>query len=82
MNKIRRITFKILAIVLFLLAIASVLATLFAAPTTGRSPGVFLAVVLAGFGRWLLGKNQGQSVQETFGRAVDVVEMHDGEAKG
>lgn len=81
MSKVKRITFKIMAIGFFLLAIASVLATLFAAPGNGRSPGLFLAAVLAGFGQWLLGKSQGQSARETFGRVVDVVEIHDSDVK-
>ncbi len=77
MNNGRRITFKLLAIVFFLLAIASVLATLIAAPDSGRSPGLFVAVVLAGLGKWLLGKSQGKSARETFGRAVEVAETRD-----
>ncbi len=68
---------KILAIAFFLLAIASVLATLFAASGSSRSPGLFLAVLLAGLGKWLLGKSQGKSARETFGRAIEVVETGD-----
>ena len=88
MNKPSQIMFKALAIVFFLLAIASILATLFAAFGSNRSPGLFLAVVLAGFGKWLFGKTQGKSAQETFGRAIEVAEtndalelLHDGEMK-
>ena len=77
MNNGRRITFKLLAIVFFLLAIASVLATLFAVSGSDRSPGLFLAVVLAGVGRWLWGKSQGKSVRETFGRAIEIADTDD-----
>jgi len=66
--------FKALAIVFFLLAIASILATLFATFGSNRSPGLFLAVVLAGLGKWLIGKSQGKSAQETFGRAIEVAQ--------
>lgn len=76
MNKASQIMFKILAIVFFLLAFASVLATLFAAPGPSRSPGLFLAVVLAGLGKWMLGKSQGKSARETFGRAIEVAETN------
>jgi hypothetical protein len=58
----------------FLLAIASVLATLFAVLGSGPSPGLFLAVVLAGVGKWLLSKSQEKSARETFGRAIEVAE--------
>ncbi len=77
MNNGRRITFKLFAIVFFLLAIASVLATLFAASGSDRSPGLFLAVVLAGVGKWLWGKSQGKSARETFGRAIEVADKED-----
>ncbi len=77
MNNGRRITFKLFAIVFFLLAIASVLATLFAASGSGRSPGLFLALVLAGVGKWLWGKSQGKSARETFGRAIEVADTDD-----
>ncbi len=77
MNNGRRITFKLLAIVFFLLAIASVFATLFAAFGSDRSPGLFLAVILAGVGRWLWGKSQGKSARETFGRAIEVADTDD-----
>ncbi len=77
MNNGRRITFKLLAIVFFLLAIASVLATLSAVSGSDRSPGLFLAVVLAGIGRWLWGKSQGKSARETFGRAIEVADTDD-----
>ena len=77
MNNGRRITFKLLAIVSFLLAIASVFATLFAAFGSDRSPGLFLAVILAGVGRWLWGKSQGKSARETFGRAVEIANTDD-----
>ena len=77
MNKVSRIMFKLLAIVLFLLAVASVLATLFAAPGSTGSPGLFFAVVLTGLGKWLLGKSQGKSARETFGRAVEVADTRD-----
>jgi flagellar biosynthesis component FlhA len=74
MNKASRLMFKLLAIVLFLLAIASILATLFTVSGSSRSPGLFFAVVLAGIGKWLLGKSQGKSAQETFGRAIEIAE--------
>ena len=77
MNNGSRITFKVLAIVFFLLAIASVLATLFAVSGSGRSPGLFLAVVLAGVGKWLWGKSQGKSARATFGRAIEVADTDD-----
>ncbi len=77
MNNGSRITFKLLAIVFFLLAIASVLATLFAVSVSDRSPGLFLAVVLAGVGKWLWGRSQGKSAQETFGRAIEVADTDD-----
>ena len=77
MNKASRIIFNLLAVVFFLLAIASVFAALFAAPSSSRSPGFFLAVVLAGLGKWLLGKSQGKSAQETFGRAIEIPEPSD-----
>jgi len=77
MNKPSQIMFKALAIVFFLLAIASILATLFATFGSNRSPGLFLAVVLAGFGQWLFGKAQGKSAQETFGRAIKVAKTDD-----
>ncbi len=64
--------FKVLAIVFFLLAVASILATLFAASGSSRSPGLFLTVVLAGLGKWLFGRSQGKSARETFGRAIEV----------
>jgi flagellar biosynthesis component FlhA len=76
-NNGSRITFKLLAIVFFLLAIASVLATLFAVSGSARSPGLFLAVVLAGVGKWLWGRSQGKSAQETFGRAIEVADTDD-----
>jgi len=69
--------FKLLAIALFLLALASVLATLFAVSGSSRSPGLFFAVVLASVGKWLLGKSQGKSAQETFGRAIEIAEPRD-----
>lgn len=74
MNKVSRIMLRFLAIVFFLLAVASVLATLLAAPGSNGSPGLFLAFVLAGLGKWLLGKSKGRSAQETFGRAIEVAE--------
>ena len=77
MNKSSRIIFKLLAVVFFLLAVASVLATLFAAPGSSGSPGLFLAVVLAGLGKWLLGKSQGKTAQETFGRAIEIPKPSD-----
>ncbi len=66
MNNGSRITFKLLAIVFFLLAITSMLATLFAVSGSDRSPGLFLAVFLAGVGKWLWGKSQGKSAQRDF----------------
>ena len=66
-----------MAIVFFLLAIASVLATLLAAFGSDRSPGLFLAVVLAGVGKWLWGKSQGKSARETFGRAIEIADTDD-----
>ena len=88
MNKPSQLMFKALAIVLFSLAIASILATLFSAFGSNRSPGLLLAVALAGLGKWLFGKTQGISAQETFGRAIkvaktdDALELrHDGEMK-
>ena len=75
MNKSSQIMFKALAIVFFALAIASILATLFAAFGSNRSPGLFLAVALAGLGKWLFAKAQGKSAQETFGRAIEVAKM-------
>ncbi len=72
-----QLIFKILAIIFFLLAIASVLATLFAVSGSNRSPGLFLVVVLAGVGKWLWGKSQGKSAQETFGRAIEVADTDD-----
>lgn len=72
MNKASQILFKVLAIVFFLLAVASILATLFAASGSSRSPGLFLTVVLAGLGKWLFGRSQGKSARETFGRAIEV----------
>ena len=77
MNNGSRITLKLLAIFFFLLAIASVLATLFAVSGSDRSPGLFLAVVLAGVGKWLWGKSQGKSARETFGRAIEVADIDD-----
>lgn len=77
MNKASRLIFKLLAIVLFLLAIATILATLFAVSGSSRSPGLFFAVVLAGISKWLLGKSQGKSAQETFGRAIEIAEPRD-----
>ncbi len=77
MNNGRRITFKLLAIVFFLLPIASVLATLFALSGSDRSPGLFLVVVLAGVGKWLWGKSQGKSARDTFGRAIEVADTDD-----
>ena len=74
MNNGSRITLKLLAIFSFLLAIASVLATLFAVSRSDQSPGLFLAVVLAGIGKWLWGKSQGKSARETFGRAIQVAD--------
>lgn len=74
MNNGSRITLKLLAIFFFLLAIASVLATLFAVSGSDRSPALFLAVVLAGVGKWLWGKSQGKSARETFGRAIEVAD--------
>lgn len=72
MDAARRITFRVLAIACFLLATATVLAALFAVSGSGGSPGLFLAVVLAGVGKWLWGKSQGLSARETFGRTIDV----------
>ncbi len=72
-----QLIFKILAIIFFLLAIASVLATLFAVSGSDRSPGLFLAVVLAGVGKWLWGKSEGKSARETFGRAIEVAQTDD-----
>lgn len=77
MNKSNRIIFKLLAVVFFLLAVASVLATLFTAPGSSGSPGLFLAVVLAGLGKWLLGKSQEKTAQETFGRAIEIPKPSD-----
>ena len=77
MNKPSQIMFKALAIVFFSLAIASILATLLAAIDSNRSPGLFLAVALAGIGKWLFGKTQGKSAQETFGRAIEVAKTDD-----
>jgi flagellar biosynthesis component FlhA len=77
MNKASRMIFKLLAVIFFLLAVASVLATLFAAPSSSQSPGLFLAVVLAGLGKWLSGKSQGKSAQRTFGRAIEIPELSD-----
>ena len=77
MNNGRRITFKLFAIVFFLMAILNVLAILFAASGSGRSPGLFLALMLAGIGKWLLGKSQGTSARETFGRVIEVVDTDD-----
>ncbi len=77
MNNGSRITLKLLAMVFFLLAIASVLATLFAVSGSDRSPGLFLAVVLAGIGKWLWGKSQGKSARETFGRVIEVADTDD-----
>ncbi len=77
MNNGSRITLKLLAIFFFLLAIASVLATLFAVSGSDRSPGLFLAVVLAGVGKWLWGKSQGKSARDTFGRAIEVGDTDD-----
>ncbi len=77
MNNGSRITLILLATLFFLLAIASVLATLFAAFGSDRSPGLFLAVILAGVGRWLWGKSQGKSARETFGRAVEIANTDD-----
>lgn len=81
MKNARLVIFKLLAIVFFLLAVTSVLATLFAASGSTGSPGLFLAVVLAGLGKWLLGKSQGKSAQETFGRAIEVAETRDADTK-
>ena len=61
----------------FLLAIASVLATLFAVSDSDQSPSLFLAVVLAGIGKWIWGKSQGKSARETFGRAIIVADTDD-----
>jgi hypothetical protein len=36
-----------------------------------------LVVVLAGVGKWLWGKSQGKSAQETFGRAIEVARTDD-----
>jgi len=77
MNKANQIILKILAIVFFILAIASVFATLFAVAGSSRSPGLFLAVFLAGLGKWLLGMSQGKSARQTFGRAIEVAEIDD-----
>ena len=77
MNNGSRITFKLLAIVFFLLAVTSMLATLFAVSGSDRSPGLFLAVFLAGVGKWLWGKSQGKSARETFGRAIEVADTDD-----
>ncbi len=77
MNKLGRIMFKVLAVGFFLLAVTGVLATLLAAPDSSGSPGLFFAAVLAGLGKWLLGKSQGKSAQETFGRTVEVAEARD-----
>ena len=77
MNDGRSITLILLAIVFFLLAVASVLATLSAGFGSDRSPGLFLAVVLAGVGKWLWGKSQGKSARETFGRAIEVADTDD-----
>ena len=77
MNTGRQIAFKLLAIVFFLLAIAGVLASLFAASGSGQSPGLFLAIALAGIGKWLWGKSHGRSARETFGRAIEVVDTDD-----
>jgi len=77
MNNGHRITFKLFAFVFFLLAIASVLATLFAVAGSDRSPGLFLAVVIAGIGKWLWGNSQGKSARETFGRAIELADTDD-----
>lgn len=74
MNKGSRFTLQLLAIVFFLLAIAGVLATLFAVSGSGRSPGLFFAIALAGVGKWLWGRSQGKSARETFGRAIEVAD--------
>ncbi len=79
MNRAGQLIIKFLAIIFFLLAIAGVLATLFFGSGSGsdRSPGLFLAVVLAGVGKWLWGKSQGKSARETFGRAIEVAQTDD-----
>jgi len=74
MSKSRRLILKTLGIIFFLLGITSILVTLFAVSGTGRSPGLFMAVVLAGLGKWLWGKSEGRTAQETFGRAIDVAD--------
>ena len=77
MSKLGCMIFKMLAFAFFFLAVASVLATLGAAPGSTRSPGLLLAVVLVGFGKWLFGKSQGKSAEETFGRAIEVADAGD-----
>ncbi len=79
MNRAGQLIMKFLAIIFFLSAIAGVLATLFFSSGSGsdRSPGLFLAVVLAGVGKWLWGKSEGKSARETFGRAIEVAQTDD-----
>ena len=77
MNRVSRISFKLSAVIFFLLAVAAVLATLLSAPDSSGSPGLFFAAVLAGIGKLLLGKSQGKSVQETFGRAIEIADPRD-----
>ncbi len=77
MNRAGRLIIKFLAIIFFLSAIAGVLAALFFGSGSDRSPGLFLAVVLAGVGKWLWGKSEGKSARETFGRAIEVAQTDD-----
>lgn len=69
-----RYAYKTLAIALFALAVVSVLMTLYYGSGSSRSTGLFSAVVLVGIGRWLLGKSQGKSAKDTFGRTIEVSE--------
>ncbi len=69
-----RHVYKILAIAFFVLAVVSVLTTLYYGSVSNRSTSLFSAVVLVGIGRWLLGKSQGKSAKDTFGRTISVSE--------
>ncbi len=77
MRTATRLTSRLLAIVFFLLALGAVLVALFAPTGQGRSPGLFLAIVLAGIGKWLFGVSRGHTASQTFGKAIDVVDAHD-----
>ena len=76
-----RYAYKILAIALFALAVVSVLTTLYYGSGSSRSTGLFPAVVLVGIGTWLLGKSQGKSAKDTFGRTIEVSESDDTSAQ-